>query len=932
MKTSLRRSALFVILTARILFAVPPYELQPVGDGYRLQLNLSDPLLQSETVSDVTQDGVRVNETFVRAYLYGFNFEGAEGDPALLSSDIEFALENDELRLEVTDVVTREIPIGGKLYPMQPPRSYSAEGKIPFAYNPASYEPAKTLAKRVPAPYASVTHVYTYRGQKSITVTIRPMSYDAATNTVTVVKQMTVAVKMDKPQVLHSWNSEAFDRVMRATYANLAYAAPEPFAAREKYLILALPIYKDAAELKKFVDYRSRLYDVKVVGTDEVGGTTIDAFRTFIRNEKPAFCLLVGNQPTFPSWNKTGWKSFNYYVASQVSSSAKKPQPDISLGLFYVTNTAQIAAVVNKTISTEEGLATRPKVVLGQGGNNEKMGNLPKDHCDKVVAEVVSRYFPSNSGWTASIYSTGVMTEGAKKAVEQFNKGCWFNLYNGHGFTTGQEFGWGTRDLASMTNTVFPFVLNCCCETGTFDRNCVAAAAVGNTHGPATMIAAHGTSYQGQHVLCQGYPDAIINKKITKNGLAYIYAVNYDSVPRCYINWAGIPSTMDRATMGWQFHHFGDPAIETMVSMPILSVTAPGKNEQVEQGKVCRIGWSSNIAGKVAINLYKGGKPVSTLSSATDAASGAYDWTPTGSDATGTDYQIRVTSVDSSALWDTSGTFSIIPEYLLAAPYYQTFDTLDSGSTVLPLKYAQSNDTGDVLDWLVWKGPTPSRPDTGPQGDKTTGNGKYLYIEASGTNSPEKKAEFATPNFNLNNGSYMLSFWTHLFSKTNTMGTLSLDVCVDGVWKNDALKVSGNQGDQWIEQKLDLMTYKGNRVGFRFCGVTGADRASDICIDDFRITGQTTGTDLLTGATSSACCDLVPAGSRILFIIPAASAVKPVKIALYNSRGQFVRCIIDGRMRPGNHLLSPGKLSKGLYIVTVKIGGLQKTFELLYEN
>ena len=51
--------------------------------------------------------------------------------------------------------------------------------------------------------------------------------------------------------------------------------------------------------------------------------------------------------------------------------------------------------------------------------------------------------------------------------------------------------------------------------------------------------------------------------------------------------------------------------------------------------------------------------------------------------------------------------------------------------------------------------------------------------------------------------------------------------------------ISGNQGDQWLEQVVDLSAYAGEIIKLRFRGVTGADWASDICIDDFSIDGNT---------------------------------------------------------------------------------------------
>lgn len=936
MKTLSSTFTFLLIIAIQVLFATPSFELQPVSDGYKFQLNLDDPVLQKEMVNAVTKDGISVNETFVKAFVYGFELQGIEGDPALLSSNIEFAFENDAPQIEITNVTTQEIQLEGKLYPIQPLQSYHQTTKPPFAYNPASYEPKRALLKKsLSSEYVTITQIYTYRGQKSATVSIQPMSYNTGTNTITVVKEMTVNVKMDKPQVLHSWNSKAFDMVMRASYGNLANAEPESFSDMEKYLIITMPKYENDAALNKFIAYRSKRYNVKVVNTNDINGTTVDAFREFIRGEKPTFCLLVGDDSGFPSWNggqqggwgEPTWKSFNYYISTQTSS-FNEPNPDIALGLFYVENSTQITNIVNKTIATEENLATRPKVVLAQGGNTDQMDFLPSDHCDKIVEEVVSKYFLADDGWTTHIYPTEWFGEGAKKAVKHFNEGCSFNIYNGHGLQQQQEYGWGISNLSSMTNTVYPFVLNCACETGDFDQNCVAATAVAHENGPVTMIAAYGTSSYGQHSLNQGYADGIIDKKITQNGLAFVYAVNYDNAPNYYIEKMGsVPDSWARATMGWQYHHFGDPAIETIKGPSTINVTYPKVNQQVEQNKICQIGWNSNIDGNVKIDLYKNGEFISSLSTSIDAASQTYNWTPTNNETIGSDYQIRITSVNSITLWDTSNTFSIIPEYLLVAPYHESFDTLNSGTTILPFNYSQYNDTSDVLDWLVWNGPTPSKSDNKLENNNSFGDGNYLYVEASGNNSPNKNAVFTTPTFNLSEDKHTLSFLIYM---NGAESSLSLDVCIDGIWENSIFEVLGNQGDEWVEQKFDLATYTGKRVSFRFNGITGSDSTNDICIDNINLIITKTPNRKPLIATSSDACDLLFAGPNILLKIPKKNDIEPVNVMLYNSKGQRIRCLLNNRISAGVHVLPKGKLAGGLYIVTMKVGDFRKTINFLH--
>ncbi|MBN1128924.1 MAG: hypothetical protein JXA71_08060, partial [Chitinispirillaceae bacterium] len=303
-------------------------------------------------------------------------------------------------------------------------------------------------------------------------------------------------------------------------------------------------------------------YDVKLVGTSAVGGSTKEAYRAYIHDqERPAFCLLVGDG--FPSWETSSWWSLNYYAASQVSSATNKPLPSLALGLFWVTSASQLANTVNKTIQTETTLDTRIKMVYGQGGSTEPIAWFPADHADRLIEEVNNKYFPPSTGF--EVINRPSTPDGNLCAVELYNQGCWFNIFFGHGSTVGQYCSWETRDLSSMTNTQYPFALSCACLTGTYNRNCVAAAAVAHQHGPVTYIGSHNTSGLGQHVLVQGYVAGIMSEKLTKNGLAFIYGANYDSMPHTtgqYVQAA----TRDKANMGWQYHHFGDPAIQIMPS------------------------------------------------------------------------------------------------------------------------------------------------------------------------------------------------------------------------------------------------------------------------------------------------------------------------------------------------------------------------------
>lgn len=174
------------------------------------------------------------------------------------------------------------------------------------------------------------------------------------------------------------------------------------------------------------------------------------------------------------------------------------------------------------------------------------------------------------------------------------------------------------------------------------------------------------------------------------------------------------------------------------------------------------------------------------------------------------------------------------PPVFFTPPYQTEFE--EAGS----MPEGWINETGDDFNWFVLSGPTPSN-NTGPSGDHTTGSGYYIYTEATNPNNPYKRADLITPVFDLSLFTDVeVGFWYHMYDNTvnNYMGTLHMDVFLNEVWIEDAMTpISGDQGNQWHEQALDLTAYAGEIIRLRFRGITGAGYASDMAIDDFSIDG-----------------------------------------------------------------------------------------------
>ncbi|NBG65089.1 T9SS type A sorting domain-containing protein [Acidiluteibacter ferrifornacis] len=150
------------------------------------------------------------------------------------------------------------------------------------------------------------------------------------------------------------------------------------------------------------------------------------------------------------------------------------------------------------------------------------------------------------------------------------------------------------------------------------------------------------------------------------------------------------------------------------------------------------------------------------------------------------------------------------------------------------------NTSNKQLNWVVYSGSTASGG-TGPSQDQnSTGNGNYIYIESSpnGTRN-DTLATLVSPCIDLTNKlKPILTFWYHMYG--HYMGSLSLDVYSNGNWVLDVMpKLSGDKGDQWFKQTVDLSAFQNQAIVLRFRGALKDGLSySDMAIDNLTITND----------------------------------------------------------------------------------------------
>ena len=141
--------------------------------------------------------------------------------------------------------------------------------------------------------------------------------------------------------------------------------------------------------------------------------------------------------------------------------------------------------------------------------------------------------------------------------------------------------------------------------------------------------------------------------------------------------------------------------------------------------------------------------------------------------------------------------------------------------------------SNDDLDWSRIQGRTPSS-NTGAS-SAIEGN-YYIYVEASGSGSPNKRAILTSPCFDLTNLTEpVFSFKYHQNGATD-MGVIDLEISSNnGASWSSIWQSAGSLGDEWKSAEVDISPYIGQSIELRFNRVTGNSWQTDLCIDDIRL-------------------------------------------------------------------------------------------------
>ncbi len=196
--------------------------------------------------------------------------------------------------------------------------------------------------------------------------------------------------------------------------------------------------------------------------------------------------------------------------------------------------------------------------------------------------------------------------------------------------------------------------------------------------------------------------------------------------------------------------------------------------------------------------------------------------------ATNYEFYVRDLCGSDTSTWAGPFAFLTLCPTNYAAPFCETFD----GGSVS----CWGNETvTDQFNWFLRTGSTPSF-NTGP--DAAHGGTQYIYTETSGTSNGDT-AILYSPAIDLTAlTTPTIDFYYHMYGVgMDTDGTFAVDVSNDGgtTWTN-VFSEMGNHGNQWNNGYVEMASFAGDTVIFRFLGVvstTGTTYQNDFALDDF---------------------------------------------------------------------------------------------------
>ncbi len=369
------------------------------------------------------------------------------------------------VRWDASDPVTVRLdPAAGRVYPVQAPipKLAGAAAHAPFALDPGSYTKAS-----FDGDLAAVDLLPPARGQVLAALEARPVVYDPASGAVTLWRTLRVTVSFEGDR--ESARSLPAPTDLRGLLLNPEVTSWSESRSGGNYLILvAQSLESTIAPFAAAKTAQGYSVTTSVVAPGTSNASVKQVISTaWAGASPPDYVLLVGDTDTVPHWTGGGAGSPATDLPYACMDGGDDWMPDLPLGRFPARTTAQLQAMIDKTLYVENGPLADPaylkRAVFMASVDNYQISEGTHNW---VIGTHLDQY-----GFTSDrLYQ---VTHGAdtQDVRDSFNDGRFYGIYSGHGGTYSWADGpaFSQTDVTNLTNqNMYSAVWSFACITGTY--------------------------------------------------------------------------------------------------------------------------------------------------------------------------------------------------------------------------------------------------------------------------------------------------------------------------------------------------------------------------------------------------------------------------------------------------------------------------------
>ncbi len=460
-----------------------------------------------------------------------------------------------------------ELGIKGAVLPLQNPipKLPGAVEAAPFVKNAAAYAQNAFM----PASAVSVSEAGAFAGRRLVLAEVAPIRYNPVLGQLSMASALTVTVSFTGGAKNASAISAREDALLSNMTLNHTASADQAKSGGRLLIICSSSL---TSGMSGFVAHKQSMgWTVDLVDTSTTGTTTA-TIKSYVQTRynnlatRPDALLLVGDTTLIGYFVGVGADSPDTDLYYACMDAGDDWQPEFPVGRFSVTTTAQLAAVVNKTIEYETSTAAawRSHAVFMASTDNHSISEGTHNY-------VIDNYLQPRGYLSDKLYSYTYSATPAQ-VTAAFNDGRVLGIYSGHGAETYWADGpvFYQSDVNNLVNAgKYPFVCSFACLTGRFSYNqseCFAETwQRGANKGAVEVWASSVTSYWNE--------DDILEKRlfsaIYDNGFYEIGKATWQAKALYLQYWGALAMTRRYFEM---YNLFGDPTVE--LAQPGLAVVS----------------------------------------------------------------------------------------------------------------------------------------------------------------------------------------------------------------------------------------------------------------------------------------------------------------------------------------------------------------------